>query len=151
MYKKNGFTPLEINENLSKSNGKALTIRKKRFPFLTGVTLIEVMVAIVIFLIVMLGGFAFFFYGRTHISRSNHQRMALELTKERIELWKADDYDHIVNQNELNIPLGGIQFNRNTAVNEIIVGGVYREVTVTTSWQERGSPCSVQLVTIIAQ
>ncbi len=115
-----------------------------------GVTLIEVMVAIVIFLIVVLGGFAFFFYGRTHISRSNHQRMALELTKERLELWKADDYSNIMTQPDPSVPLGGIQFNRNTTIVDHPVDG-YKEVTVTISWQERGNPCSVQLVTIIAQ
>jgi prepilin-type N-terminal cleavage/methylation domain-containing protein len=116
-----------------------------------GVTLVEVMVAILIFTIVMLGGLVFFFYGRTHISHSNHQRMALELAKEKMETWKADDYDNVLNENEPNIPLGGIQFSRNTVVNEVLVGGVYKEVTVTTSWQEKGNPVSVQIITIIAE
>ncbi len=116
-----------------------------------GVTLIEVMVAILIFMIVMLGGLVFFSYGRTHISYSNHQRIALELTKEKIELWKADDYSHIVNENEPVISLGGYQFNRSTVINAGTGGGTYTNVTVTTSWQQAGITYSVQLLTIIAQ
>lgn len=114
-----------------------------------GVTLVEVMVAIIIFVIVMVGGFVFFFYGRVHIVHSNHQRMALELTKEKVELWKSSGYLSIPDtQNEATISLGGIQFNRSTSSAEI--GGVYRELTVTTSWQERGNAYDVQLTTIIA-
>ena len=117
-----------------------------------GVTLVEVMVAILIFTIVMLGGLVFFFYGRTYISQSNHERMALELTKEKIELWKADDYSHIANQNESSISLGGTQFSRSTSVVERTgTGGVYKEITVTTSWQQTGTTYNVQLLTIITQ
>ena len=117
-----------------------------------GVILVEVMVAIIIFTIVMLGGLVFFFYGRSHISLSNHQRMALELTKERIELWKADDYDNITTQIHPAIYLGGIQFNPETELmnNGTYESDGYKEVKITTSWQEGANPYSVQLVTIIA-
>ncbi|MBU0534529.1 MAG: prepilin-type N-terminal cleavage/methylation domain-containing protein [Candidatus Omnitrophica bacterium] len=115
-----------------------------------GFTLVEVMVAIVIFAIVMIGGFVFFFYGRVHIVNANHQRMALELTKEKIELWKESGYTSIPDaQNEATISLGGIQFNRSTA--SVDIGGTYRELTVTTNWQERGNAYDVQLTTIIAE
>lgn len=116
-----------------------------------GVTLVEVMVAIMIFVIVMVGGFVFFFYGRVHIAHSNHKRMALELTKERIEMWKADDYSEIEDkvENDTELLLGGIQFTRNTSFPTPALN--YKEVTVTTSWVERGTTYKVPLVTIIAQ
>lgn len=117
-----------------------------------GVTLVEVMVAIIIFTIVMLGGFVFFFYGRSHISLSNHQRMALELTKEKIEICKASGYASVQDQNESSISLGGIQFSRNTSVVERTgSGGIYKEVIVATSWLERGNLDDVELSTIIAE
>jgi prepilin-type N-terminal cleavage/methylation domain-containing protein len=116
-----------------------------------GVTLIEVMVAIIIFTIVMVGGFVFFFYGRSYISHSNHQRMALELTKEKIEICKAFGYANVQNQNEPSISLGSIQFSRNTVATETVGSGTYKQVTVTTNWQERGNSYNVQIVTIIAR
>jgi prepilin-type N-terminal cleavage/methylation domain-containing protein len=119
-----------------------------------GVTLVEVMVAIVIFTIVMVGGFVFFFFGRSYIAHSNHQRMALELTKEKIEMWKGSTYASIPStQNESSISLGGVQFTRNTSAPEThdTDGSVYKQLTITTSWQERGSTYNVQLLTIIAQ
>ncbi|MDD5454618.1 MAG: prepilin-type N-terminal cleavage/methylation domain-containing protein [Candidatus Ratteibacteria bacterium] len=116
-----------------------------------GVTLVEVMVAIIIFTIVMVGGFVFFFYGRSYIAHSNHQRMALELTKEKIEICKAFGYDSVVLDPGTGVLLGGIQFTRSVAVNETSLNGTYKTVTVTTSWQERGNNYDVKLVTIIAQ
>lgn len=110
-----------------------------------GFTLVEVMVAIVIFTIVVLGGFVFFFYGRSHISLSNHQRMALELTKEKIEICKASGCSDLLDE---GISLGGIQFARDT-VNNAYVG--YNELTVIVRWQEGANPYSVQLITIIAE
>jgi len=117
----------------------------------SGITIVEVMVAIVIFTILILGGFASFFYGRSHISHSNHERMALELTKEQIEILKATPYDELPEEDDENITLGGIQFNRNTVISDGTGGGVYKEITVTTIWQEQGNPVSVQIATIIAQ
>lgn len=118
-----------------------------------GVTLVEIMVAILIFTIVMLGGLVFFFYGRAHISHSNHQRAALGLAKERMEMWKADDYDNITTQTHSTVSLGGIQFSPGTELmnEETYDSDGYKEVRVTTSWQEKGNTCEVQLVTIIAQ
>ncbi len=117
----------------------------------TGVTLIEVMVAIMIFTIVMVGGFVFFFYGRTYIAHSNHQRMALELSKEKIEICKAFGYDSAIDEPVTGAPLGGIQFSRSVSVVAKTDSGVYKELTVATSWTERGNNYNVQLVTIIAQ
>lgn len=116
-----------------------------------GVTLVEVMVAILVFTIVMLGGLAFFFYGRMHISHSNHQRMALGLTKEQVEILKATPYDELPAVDNENITLGGVDYSRNTVVTDGTGGGIYREVTVTTSWEEKGNTVSVQLVTVIAE
>jgi len=117
----------------------------------SGVTLVEVMTAIMIFIIVMLSGFVSFFYGRTYISHSNHQRMALELSKEKIEICKAFGYDSAQTEPVTYVSLGGILFSRIPSVVVKTSSGVYKELTVTTSWQERGNTYNVVLVTIIAQ
>lgn len=112
-----------------------------------GITLVEVLVAIIIFAVVMLGGFVFFYYGRVHISHSNHQRMALELDKEKIEICRAVGCGDPTE----NILLGGVQFTRSISLSDEDEEDGYAELTVTTSWQERGNTYSVQLVTIIEQ
>lgn len=121
-------------------------MREKR-----GVTLVEVMVAIVIFTIVMVGGFVCFFYGRIHISHAYHQRMALEITKEKVEKCKAFGYNNVLTEPATSIPLGGIQFSRSLSVVEQTSNGTYKKLTVTTGWQDGGGSDSVQLITIIAK
>jgi len=60
-----------------------------------GFTLLEMMVAIIIFAVVMIGGLSFFVYGRSDISREGHRRAALELASQRLEELKAADYSKI--------------------------------------------------------
>lgn len=115
----------------------------------SGVTLVEVMVAIIIFAVVMVGGFVFFSYGRIHIAHSARERMALELIKERIEECRA--LGGCSGLSGENITLGGVGFTRDTTVSSKSDDGEYDELAVEVSWQERSNTHSRELVTIIAQ
>ena len=61
----------------------------------TGVTLIEVMIALIIIALVILGGGMFFFYGRVIIVREAHRRAAVLVASQRLEELKAADYKDI--------------------------------------------------------
>lgn len=60
-----------------------------------GFSLIEVLIALVILVIVILGGGLYFFYGRLGINREGYRRAALELASQRLEKLKAADYSKI--------------------------------------------------------
>jgi len=66
----------------------------------TGTTLVELMVALPIITLIILGGGMFFFYGRVNIIRESHRRAALLVASQRLEALKAADYKHIA----LNAP-----------------------------------------------
>jgi len=61
----------------------------------TGVTLIEVMIALIIIALVILGGGMFFFYGRVIIVREAHRRAAVMVASQRLEELKGADYSEI--------------------------------------------------------
>jgi len=57
-----------------------------------GFSLIEVLIALVILVIVILGGGLYFFYGRLGINREGYRRAALVITSQRLEQLKAANY-----------------------------------------------------------
>lgn len=61
-----------------------------------GFSLIEVLIALVILVIVILGGGLYFFYGRLGINREGYRRAALELASQRLEELKAAKYSEII-------------------------------------------------------
>jgi len=61
----------------------------------SGVTLIEVMIALIIIALIILGGGMFFFYGRVNIIREAHRRAAVLVASQRVEALKAADWDDI--------------------------------------------------------
>ena len=61
-----------------------------------GFSLIEVLIALVILVIVILGGGLYFFYGHLGINREGYRRAALELASQRLEQVKAADYSEVV-------------------------------------------------------
>lgn len=61
----------------------------------TGFTLVEVLVALFIIALVIMGGGMFFFYGRVSIVREAHRRAATLVASGRLEELKAADYSEI--------------------------------------------------------
>jgi len=63
-----------------------------------GFSLIEVLIALVILVMVILGGGLYFFYGRLGINREGYRRVALELASQRLEELKAAKWNDIAPQ-----------------------------------------------------
>ena len=61
----------------------------------SGATLVEVVVALFIIALVILGGGMFFFHGRVAIIREAHRRAALLVASQRLEALKAADYSEV--------------------------------------------------------
>lgn len=60
-----------------------------------GFSLIELMVALIIIALVMVGGGMFFFHGRVNVIREAHRRAALLVASQRLEALKAANWDDI--------------------------------------------------------
>jgi len=69
---------------------KILSFSSKR-----GATLVELLVALFIIALIILGGGMFFFYGRVNVIREAHRRAALLVASQRLEALKAADWDDI--------------------------------------------------------
>lgn len=120
----------------------------KRHKSAAAVTLIEVMVAVLIATIVIIGGSLLFVTGRSQINQQKHHRAAIQLAAQKLEELKADNYDDIVEgDTEESLSLEDLSYSRSTHTED---AGSYKEVTVTVSWGLTGNEHNVSLVTSIA-
>ena len=113
-----------------------------------GVGLIEVVVAIMILVIVMIGGSLSFFHARNQVHLQKQSRAAVQLTSQKLEELKAANYDDIAagDANE-NLALDDLSCRRKI---EAELVGAYKKVKVTTTWTRKDREHSVSLVTFIA-
>jgi prepilin-type N-terminal cleavage/methylation domain-containing protein len=113
-----------------------------------GVSLIEVMIAVLITAIVMLGGSMFFASSTGQINLREQYRAASRLASQKLEEVKAADYD-TVTEGEVNdsVTLESSSYNRSVVTKDI---GSYKEVTVTVTWGPVGQQKNINLVTFIA-
>lgn len=82
-------------------------------------TLVEVMIAILIFLIIMVGGMNFFTLPRSILSREGARRLALAAASSRLESLLALDYlslDAGLNESATKLKLAGFEATRKTTV-----------------------------------
>lgn len=113
-----------------------------------GTSLVEVMVAVLIFMIVILGASFLFFYGRTQINVQENRRVALQLAAQRLEELEAGNYDDIVEVETVeNLTLEDLSYTRTTETEDV---GLYKKVDVGVDWQQLGKQHSVSLTTFIA-
>jgi Tfp pilus assembly protein PilV len=122
----------------------AMTV--KRHKTAAAATLIEVMVAVLIITIVIIGGSLLFVNGRNQINQQKHHRAAIQLAVQKLEELKAGDYDD-VDPNTESLTLEDFSYDRDT---NTVDNGSYKEVTVTVSWGPTGNEHNVSLVTAIA-
>ena len=114
-----------------------------------GTSLVEVMVAVLIFTIVILGASFLFFYGRSQINVQENRRVAFQLAAQRLEELKAGNYyDDIVEVETVeNLTLEDLSYIRTTETEDV---GLYKKVDVGVDWQQLGKQHSVSLTTFIA-
>jgi len=113
-----------------------------------GVSLIEVMIAVLITAIVMLGGSMFFASSTGQINLREQYRAASRLASQKLEELKAVDYDTVA-EGEVkdSVTLESSSYNRSVVTKDL---GSYKEVTVTVTWGPAGRQQNINLVTFIA-
>jgi len=142
----------------------ANTIRRE--PRSGGFTLIEIMVATLLFLVVMAGVVPFFLGGLSHASAARHKSVATNIAREKLEAIRQLDYREIVEDKEdpLNprnlsmrfgttehVPERNMTFSIAYEVSELNDQRA-RSVEVTVSWDAPPSPVSpAVLKTVIAE
>ena len=113
-----------------------------------GTSLIEVMVAIFILTIVIVGGSFSYVYGRRQIDLRKHYRAAGQLAAQKLEELKADNYYDIeAGETQEDIYLEDLSYNRAIKTEDL---DLYKKVYVDVYWQERGKQHNVSLTTFIA-
>ncbi|MCP4611319.1 MAG: prepilin-type N-terminal cleavage/methylation domain-containing protein [Planctomycetes bacterium] len=113
-----------------------------------GVSLIEVMIAVLISSIVMLGGSFFFVASTGQINLREQYRAASRLASQKLEEVKAVDYDTVA-EGEVtdSVTLKSSSYNRSVVTKDL---GSVKEVTVTVNWGPVGQQHNIYLVTFIA-
>jgi len=125
-----------------------------------GFTLVEVLVALFIIALVILGGGMFFFYGRVTIVREAHRRAAVLVASQRLEELKGADYSGIAIGSFGPEPVDVDNLSKDSATPPTMVTVVqyvpdgssseaYKKVTVTINWVDSRSN-SVSSTTLIA-
>ena len=113
-----------------------------------GISLIEVMLAISILVIIVLGGTTLFAYGAGQISQSKHSRVAVQLASQKLERLRADNNISIdIPDGETieNIALGDVSYNQTTVTED---WGSYKKVEVTVRWTQMGNQRNVNMATL---
>ncbi len=121
-----------------------LTIGKSK----KGTTLVEVIVAILIFTIVIIGGSFLFASGRSQINLRERYRVAVQLAAGKLEELKAGNYHDIQQgQTQESLSLEDVSYSRTIDTEDV---GLYKKVEVTVHWGQTGNGHNVSLVTFIA-
>jgi len=121
-----------------------LTITKLK----KGTSFVEVMIAVLIFAIAILGGYFLCFYSKSQINVQGRYRIAAHLAAQKLEELKAGDYYAIAaGETEEGLSLEGLYFTRRTTAEDL---GLYKKVTVSVNWPQMGKTHDVSLVTFVA-
>jgi prepilin-type N-terminal cleavage/methylation domain-containing protein len=113
-----------------------------------GTSLIEVVVAMLILSILIVGAHYHFVYGRGQIALRRNYRAALHLAAQKIEELKAGNYNDITNgKKHKTMALGKLSCNRCTDVNDV---GLYKKINVNINWNQMGKEHNMSLDTFIA-
>ena len=131
--------------------GREIIMTVKQRKSVAAFTLVEVITAILIVTIVIVGSSFLFITGKTQVSLQKHYRAATQLAAQKLEELKAGSYGSIVAGDDSNsISLEDVSYTRSV---HTVNAGSYKEVTVTVSWKQRSIEQisrSVSLVTVIA-
>jgi len=113
-----------------------------------GTSLVEVMAAVLISVIVILGGSFFYVASTNQINLREQYRAASRLASQKLEELKAGSYYTIVTGEVTDsVSLEDSSYSRNTITEDL---GLYKKVTVTVNWGAGVKQRNVSLVTLIA-
>jgi len=115
-----------------------------------GLSIVEVMVAVLVLLIMLIGSSFLFVYGKSKIKQQGDYRIAAQIAAQRIEQLKAGDYSAIPkDQTQESLSSGDLSCSRITEVTAQD-GGSYKEVKVTVLWGPEHDRHNVSLISCIA-
>lgn len=123
---------------------------------LRGATLLEVMIASLVFLAGSLGAMAYLGHGRIGLLRQGHARLAAQVAHSRLEELRTVRYADLEDfaENGTAVALGGIAGQRVTQITPVDENGNgtvdYKLAQVTVSWQMGDLTQEVNLVTLFA-
>ena len=121
-----------------------MTIQKSKM----GTSLVEVMIAVLISIIVILGGSFFYVASTNQINLREQYRAASRLAGQKLEELKAGDFDAIATGEVTDsLSLDDSSYSRSTVAEDF---GLYKKVTVTVNWGPVGREHNASLVTLIA-
>ena len=113
-----------------------------------GVSLVEVMIAVLISAIVMLGGSLFFVSSTGQIHLREQYRAASQLASQKLEELKGVDYSTVAEgEVQDSVTLENSSYSRSVVTQDL---GLYKEITVTVNWGPAGQGNTTNLVTFIA-
>ncbi|MFA5142822.1 MAG: type II secretion system protein [Candidatus Omnitrophota bacterium] len=111
-----------------------------------GVTLIELVIAVMIIAVAAIASFQFLVYCDKFVSRATDRIVAANLARETMEMFYGRDYDSLgTGSGSVSLPAGNILSSRHTNVkreyriNEHTdsgTGNVYKVILVTVSWDK---------------
>jgi Tfp pilus assembly protein PilV len=113
-----------------------------------GTSLVEVMTAVLISTIVILGGSFFFVASTNQINLREQYRAASRLAGQKLEELKASNYlDVTIGETKDSLILENSTYSRSVVTEDL---GLYKKVVVTVNWGPVGMEHNVSLVTLIA-
>jgi len=113
-----------------------------------GISLVEVMVAVLISIIVILGSSSFFVASSNQINLREQYRAASRLASQKLEELKAGSYDDIAtSETKESLSLEKTSYSRSIDTEDL---GLYKKVIVTVNWGAGVKQRNVSLVTFIA-
>ena len=122
-----------------------MTIKRGRFA--AAVTLVEVMVAVLISTIVILGSSFFFVASSNQVNLQEQYRAASGLASQALEELKAGSYDDIAtSEAEESLSLEKTSYSRSIDTEDL---GSYKKVAVTVNWNAGAKQRNVSLATLI--
>lgn len=136
----------------------AQTVRELRS--LTGFTLIECVISLLLLAVVLVGGMAFYFYSDKSLTIATHRRMATELANARLEELKSGGLAGLPNPvpPPANIDIGSLVGQQAVSISDVddpLTPGTndYKQVQVKIDWSEpeQTSNQEVVLDTFIAR
>ena len=116
-----------------------------------GISLIEVMLAISILAIVVLGTAFFSFHTSGQVGLGKQYRAALQLASQKMEQLRADNeigLDITEGETSEDVSSGDLSYTRTTVIED---SGLNKEVTVTVSWTQMSKERNVSLVSLIVE
>lgn len=116
-----------------------------------GISLIEVMLAISVLAIVVLGTAFFSFHTSGQVGLGKQHRAALQLAGQKMEQLRADNevgIDVTDGETSEQVTSGDLSYTRMMVVED---DGLCKEVTVTVSWSQMGKDRNVSLVSLFVE